>query len=71
MLSERISLSVHCFMNFVMFPFDAQSCQGKSEMKIILNVRIIYNIPFFILKVPYSLTLRRLLLKATLIGCTH
>ena len=58
MLSERISLSVHCFMNFVMFPFDAQSCQGKSEMNIKLNIPITNR--FLFKKVPYFLTLPRL-----------
>ena len=31
MLSERITISLHCFMNFKAFPFDSQICELALE----------------------------------------
>ena len=31
MLSQRITLKLHCFMNFAMFPFDSQLCEITIE----------------------------------------
>ena len=31
MLSQRLTLRLHCFMNFLVFPFDSQLCKISLE----------------------------------------